>query len=166
MTSMVKTTLKVNAMKKTILLTTVSMTMIACTPVVAQRGNMINDYQLQDISVGTSKRSDILRTLGSPTTQSTFNENVWYYIGQETAKKGIFDPKVTKERIFLVAFTEEGTLETIEEIDRDRLNIPYARKKTPTHGNDVTILQEFLGNLGKFNPNQSSAATTGGGGPI
>ncbi|NCT40764.1 MAG: outer membrane protein assembly factor BamE [Alphaproteobacteria bacterium] len=136
----------------------------ACTPTVSQRGNMLENYQIEEIKVNESKRSDVLRTLGSPTTKSTFDPKVWYYIGQETEKRGIFDPKVTKERIFLVAFNDEGTLTDIEEIDRKRLNIPYVRDKTITHGNERTLAQELLGNLGKFNPQQnSSAATTGGG---
>jgi len=137
----------------------------ACSPTVAQRGNMLEDYQVEDITAGESKRSDVLRALGSPTTKSTFDPTVWYYIGQETEKRGIFDPKVTKERVFLVAFDPEGTLEAVEEIDRERINIPYVRTKTPTHGNETTIVQEFLGNLGKFNPQQQagSAATSGGG---
>jgi len=136
----------------------------ACTPVVAQRGNMLENYQVEELTTGESKRSDVLRSLGSPTTRSTFDQNVWYYIGQETQKRGIFDPKVVKERIVLVAFDEDGTLEAMEEIDRARLNIPYVRKKTKTHGNDRTLVQEFLGNLGKFNPQQESAATAGGSG--
>lgn len=150
--------------KHLFMITTSALIVSACTPVVSQRGNMLEDYQVAEVVTGESKRSDVLRTLGSPTTKSTFDENVWYYIGHETEKRGIFDPKVTQERIFLVAFDEEGTLEAIEEIDRERMNIPYVREKTKTHGNERTLAQEFLGNLGKFNPQgNDSAATTGGG---
>lgn len=149
--------------KNLFLLTSAALIIGACTPTVAQRGNMLENYQVTEVVAGESKRSDVLRTLGSPTTKSTFDSNVWYYLGQETEKRGIFDPKVTKERIFVVAFDEEGTLEAIEEIDRERMNIPYVRDKTKTHGNERTLAQEFLGNLGKFNPQQGSSATTGGG---
>lgn len=150
--------------KNLFILTLSALIIAACTPTVAQRGNMLEDYQLEEIVSGESKRSDVLRNLGSPTTKSTFDSNVWYYIGQETEKRGIFDPKVTKERIFLVAFDDEGTLEAIKEIDRERMNIPYVRDKTKTHGNERTIVQEFLGNLGKFNPQDGSSATAGGSG--
>ena len=139
----------------------------ACSPMMAQRGNLLEDYQVEQITAMESTRSDVLRNLGSPTTKSTFDPNVWYYIGQETSKRGIFDAKVVDERIVLVAFNEEGYVETIQDIDRERLNIPYVREKTPTHGNEQTVLQQFLGNLGKFNPNQTgSAATTGSGGGL
>lgn len=124
----------------------------ACTPTISQRGNMLQDYQIADVSVGESTRSEVLRALGSPTTKSTFDPLVWYYIGQETEKRGILDPEVIKERIFLVAFNEEGVLEAMKEIDRERIDIPYVREKTPTHGTERTVVQDLLGNLGKFNP--------------
>jgi outer membrane protein assembly factor BamE (lipoprotein component of BamABCDE complex) len=116
---------------------------------------MLEDYQVAEVTVGESTRSDVLRNLGSPTTKSTFDSNVWYYIGQETEKRGILDPEVTAERIFLVAFTDEGVLENLEEVDRERMSIPYVRKKTATYGNETGVLQQFLGNLGKFNPQQA-----------
>ncbi len=151
-------------MKTTFLILSSCLLINACTPVVAQRGNLLEDYQMQEVQVGTSTRSDVLRNLGSPTTKSTFDENVWYYIGQETSKKGILDPKVVKERVVLAAFDDEGTLIDLQDVDRERMNIPYTRTKTPTHGNNITIMQEFFGNLGKFNPQEGSAATTGTGG--
>lgn len=125
-----------------------------CSPTLARRGNMLENYQLEEVKPGQSTRSDVLRSFGSPTTQSTFDSDIWYYIGQETEKRGILDPRVTKERIFQVAFSEDGLLESIHEIDRGRMNIPYERGKTPTHGNETTVMQQFFGNLGKFNPQQ------------
>jgi len=114
---------------------------------------MVQDFQIAEIIELESTRSDVLRAMGSPTTKSTFDKNVWYYIGQETEKHGILDPEVVEERIVLVAFNDEGFVEALKDIDRERLNIPYVREKTPTHGNETTIMQQFLGNLGKFNPN-------------
>ena len=140
-------------MKKTVFILCVAcLITTACAPVVAQRGNLLEDHQITTVQVGTSTRSDVLRALGSPTTRSTFDPNVWYYIGQETSKKGILDPKITKERIVLAAFNEEGVLEALQDVDRERINVPYSRDKTETHGNDITITQELLGNLGKFQP--------------
>ncbi len=129
----------------------VSLMVSACTPTVAQRGNMLENYQLDQLTPGQSGRSEVLRILGSPTTQSTFDSNVWYYIGQKTEKRGILDPEITQERIIQVAFDPQGVLDSVHEINRDRMNIPYVREKTKTNGNDVTVMQQFLGNLGKFN---------------
>ena len=97
--------------------------------------------------------------MGSPTTQSTFNPNIWYYLGQESEKRGILDQQITDERIVVVIFNEDGVVEAIQEADSERENIPYARTKTPTHGNDLTFLQQLLGNLGRFNTPQDVSAT-------
>tara|TARA_R110001592_G_scaffold79054_1_gene236702 strand:+ start:34662 stop:35117 length:456 start_codon:yes stop_codon:yes gene_type:complete len=131
----------------------------ACTPMVAQHGNMLQDFQIEEIQPGTDTRSDVLRIFGSPTTQSTFNNDVWYYIGQETEKRSILDHEVVDERIIAVTFDNEGIVSTVEHLDGDRQNIPYARTKTPTHGNDLTFMQQLLGNLGRFNGASSQKTT-------
>ncbi len=138
-------------MKKTILLVFVSLMATACTPTQAVRGNIVEDYRLSEITPGISTRQNVLQSLGSPTTQAPFDDNVWYYIGQKTEKTGIFDPKVTEEKIVVVAFDEAGIVQQAQVVDADRINIPRVRDKTPTSGNEITPLQQMLGNLGKFN---------------
>ena len=142
-----------------------SATLMACTPTQSTRGNIVEDFRMTEITPGISTRNNVLKSLGSPTTKAPFDENVWYYIGQKMEKKGIFDPEVTEEKVVVVAFNEEGIVDTIEEIDNERLVIPKARDKTKTGGNDITILEQVLGNVGRFNKNgaDASAATTAGG---
>lgn len=130
------------------------LTTSACTPTTAQRGNMLQDFQIEEVVTGLHTRSDVLRILGSPTTFAPFNQNIWYYIGQETEKRGILDPEIMEERIIIVNFDKDGIVQDINEVNSDRMNIPINRSKTATHGNDITILQQFLGNLGKFNPQE------------
>lgn len=134
-------------------------TATACSPVTSQHGNMLQDFQVEEVKPGEHTRSDVLRILGSPTTQSTFNNNVWYYIGQETEKRSILDHEVTDERIVAVGFDKNGIVQTLEHLDGDRQNIPYTRTKTPTHGNDLTFMQQLLGNLGRFNGGNSQKVT-------
>ena len=128
----------------------------ACTPTVTQRGNMLEDYQIERIVPSIHTRSDVLRLLGSPTTEAPFDANTWYYIGQETEKRGILDPEVKEERIVVVQFDQEGVVQTVQDMDTERLDVPFERSKTPTHGHEVTAIQQFLGNLGKFNPQQGN----------
>jgi outer membrane protein assembly factor BamE (lipoprotein component of BamABCDE complex) len=147
-----------------ILLCSAALLVPACTPTVAQRGNMLEDYQMQTIIPGIHTRSDVLRILGSPTTQSPFDDNVWYYMGQETEKKGILDPKITKERIVEVTFNEDGTVQQLKEMPKNsRVDVPIERSKTPTQGTDSSITQEFFGNLGRFNTKGKESATKAGG---
>lgn len=122
-----------------------------CSPTVANRGNMVKDYQMVTINPGVSTKSDVLRAMGSPTTQDPFDENKWFYIGQVTEKNGVLDPKITDERIVMVDFDDTGIVEIIKDVGGQREDIPFERRKTATSGNEVTIMQQFFGNLGKFN---------------
>ena len=137
-----------------LLASAVTVSAAGCTPTTNVRGNIVQDYQLVEVVPGEDSRSDVLKKLGSPTTKATFDDNIWYYLGQETQKKGILDPKVIEERIIMVSFNEDGVVETIEDVNNDRVDIPIDRDKTPTSGNEITVMQQFLGNLGRFNPPQ------------
>ncbi len=139
-------------MKKIICAALAASALAACTPTTATLGNTIEDFQLAEVRPGTHTRSDVLRAFGSPTTVAPFDDNTWYYIGQQVEKHGIFDPEVVAERIIVVKFDEQGTVRAVEESDTGRLDIPLVERETPTHGNEVTFMQQFLGNIGRFNP--------------
>lgn len=151
-------------MKKLIALFLTTALLQACTPTQSSRGNMVEDFRMSQVTPGVSTRSNVLKSLGSPTTVAPFDDNVWYYIGQKMEKKGIFDPKVKEEKVVVVAFNEEGIVETMEEIDSDRIDVPKVRRKTHTGGNEITIMEQLLGNVGRFNKaDTGGAARTAGG---
>ncbi len=124
----------------------------ACTPTVAQHGNMLSDHQINEVAPGVHTKSDVLKLLGSPSSIAAFDNNTWFYIGQETEKKGILDKRITKERIVVIKFDDEGTLLSAADVDSDKVNVPISGDQTITHGNDLTVLQQILGNVGRFNP--------------
>ena len=127
------------------------MAVAACSPVTAKRGNLLETYQVEEVKAGEHTRTDVLNILGSPTTVSTFNPRIWYYIGQETEKRGILDEAIVDEKVVAVAFGADGFVEEIREMDNERADIPLDRNKTPTHGNELSFTQQLLGNIGRFN---------------
>lgn len=146
-----------SSMKKILVLAGITAALMACTPTQNVRGNLLQDYQLAEVQPGVDTQADVLHKLGSPTTRAPFDDNVWYYLGQETEKRGILDPEVKKERVVAVAFTPEGVVSEVRDIPNSREDIPYVREKTPTSGNDITVMQQLLGNLGKFNTSEAPA---------
>ena len=126
----------------------------ACTPMKETRGNLLEEDRTSQIQVGTSTRQQVFETLGSPTTVSPFDNNVWYYMGQRTEKHGIFDTEVVDEKIVVVQFDENNIVTAFDTMDDARLDVPIKDSKTPTYGNEVTVIQQLLGNLGKFNPKE------------
>ena len=145
----------------------IAITLAACTPTKAIRGNIVEDFRLSQVTPGVSTTSDVVRALGSPTTTDPFDPNIWYYIGQKTEKKGILDPKITQERILRLTFNPDTRLLTeVTPVDNKRNDIPIARDVTPTSGNEMNAVQQMMGNIGKFNKSgKSGSAATGGGLP-
>lgn len=125
----------------------------ACSPTKDVRGNLLQDYQISSVQAGVDTRSEVMRKLGSPTTTAPFDDKVWYYLGQETEKRGILDPEVKSERIVAVFFDENGIVTKLENVDPHRNDVPYVREKTPTSGQELTVMQQLLGNMGRFNKN-------------
>lgn len=145
-------------MKNALLLILALIPLSACTPTQVTRGNIVEDDRISEIVPGISTRQNVLTTLGSPTTVAPFDDNVWYYIGQKTEQRGVFDPEVKEQKVVVVSFNQDGVVEQIAPVDAQGLEIPIARRKTPTSGNDITVMQQLLGNIGKFNKPAESPA--------
>lgn len=137
----------------------------ACTPTVAQRGNMVDDERLQQLKIGTSTRSDVLGLFGTPTTQGTFDDRTWYYIGQHVEQTGVFAPDITEQRVVKLVFDPAtGTLRDMKVLGKDDArDVSMIDRETPTKGKELTVIQQMLGNLGKFSaPDKGFRPGTGG----
>ena len=135
---------------------------VACSPHRSTHGNLVEEKRIQKLEIGQFTKNDVVQTLGSPTSRAAFNDNIWYYIGLETVKQGFLDPKIENKRVFVATFDENDLLSSFEEQTADGIDIPIVARETPTHGTEMTVLEQFLGNVGRFN---SDGDTSGIGTP-
>ena len=141
----------------------------ACSPVVATRGNLIDNDRFDRIAVGRSTANDVANVFGSPTTISTFDRRTWYYIGQRTEKVAFFDPEIVERRVVRIEFSPTGVVSQIEDLDlEDAQTVELVERETPTLGRRLTVLEQLLGNFGRFNTPSSGAGRGGPGqrGPV
>lgn len=134
----------------------VALVLSACTPTVATRGNLISPTKFQQVQAQTSTRSDVIKFWGPPTTISTFDSNVWYYIGETTSQRGIFAPEVDKRRLIRVKFNpaNNDTVVDIADLDpKQAKEVALVSRTTPSAGKEFTAVQQFIGNIGKYNTN-------------
>ena len=126
----------------------------ACAPIVNTRGNLISPSKFQQVQANTSTRADVVHFWGPPTTTSPFDPNLWYYIGETTTQRGIFAPDVEKRRIIRIRFDSNNNDTVVEVSDLDpkqAKDVDLVSRTTPTAGKEFTAIQQFIGNLGKFN---------------
>jgi len=139
-------------MKKFILIATTTCILGACTPTQATRGNYLYSEDIASVQPSVTTEFEILNLFGTPTAKAVFDDNTWYYVGLKTEKESFFDEKVTERQVYQVKFDEAGIVQSIAEVENDTVDVPLASRVTPTSGNEVTFLQQVLGNVGKFNP--------------
>ncbi len=135
----------------------------ACAPVKANRGNYLRDEKVHQVELNKTTKEQITRKFGPPTTVASFDDNTWYYIGERTETMGMFETEVKERRIFMVQFDEEGVLENISEMDpKAAQEVKIVDRTTNTAGKEFTILQQLVGNVGRFNPATEQARSAGG----
>lgn len=126
----------------------------ACAPRVAIRGNLPRDEQLAKIQIGTQSRDEVAEILGTPSTLGTFDDKVWYYISRKTEKFAFFEEKVVDQKIVAIYFNEKNTVEAIQLYDENDLRkVEMVERTTPTAGKDLSVLDQLIGNLGRFGRN-------------
>jgi len=123
----------------------------ACAPISSHSGFQAIEASPKDVVVGTDTKSTVQAKLGSPSTKSTFDPNVWYYIAQVKEKTAFFRPKVTSRDITAMTFNKDT--EVLESVDNitlaDGKVIAFNGRETPTRGRELTILEQLLGNVGR-----------------
>jgi outer membrane protein assembly factor BamE (lipoprotein component of BamABCDE complex) len=139
-----------------------------CDNIVNQRGFAPTPGSVEKLEVGTQSREDVVRLVGSPSAVATFNPNVWYYISETQETYAFLKPKITAQKVIQVTFNESGRVEAIKNYDlKDAQDITMVARTTPTSGKELTVLEQILGNVGRFSgPRQQGnpGAPTGGGG--
>ncbi len=123
----------------------------ACATKTIMRGHIPDPGVVSSLKAGESTRNDVIARLGSPSALSSFQDNLWYYIGEEVEKEGFLDPEITARTILAVSFDDDGLLSAANEYTLDHARkVQFVERITPTEGQEFTLIQQLLGNLGRF----------------
>ncbi len=137
--------------RPTLLAGLLALSLSACTPTVQVRGNLPDPDLVSQIQPGTHSRQDIANLLGSPSTVSTFEDSRWYYIGQKSTQVAFFKPEMLEREVLVITFDQDGWVADTKSYDlADGRIIEPVDRMTPTEGREFTLLQQFLGNLGRY----------------
>ena len=123
----------------------------ACTPITSYVGFQAVDSKPADLKVGEDTKSTVLTKLGSPSAQSTFDPNVWFYMNQVKERVAFRRPRVVARNVTAIEFNKETEL--VASVNnytlKDGKVIAYNGRETPTRGRELTILEQLLGTVGR-----------------
>ncbi len=129
----------------------------ACANTVEQRGVTVDPDKLKQLQIGTSTVSDVGGLLGSPAATSSFGDLTWYYISQEMESWAFRLPKIKQQNAVIIRFDKSGIVQAIEQKDlADAQTVDTVKQTTPAAESQLTVLQQLLGNLGRFNDKQGT----------
>lgn len=144
-----------------------------CTPISVYQGFQVVDAKPADIKVGKDTKSTVLTELGSPSTVSTFDPNVWFYITQVSEHQAFYQARTIRRDVVAVSFNKED--DKVTKVDmltlKDGRVIAYNGRETPTRGRSLSVLEQIIGTLGQGgllnNPSDIAPGTRPGegGGP-
>jgi len=137
-----------------------------CESQVDVRGNLPDPEAVNLIKPGQSTRAQVETNLGTPSTIATFDKETWYYIGGRVKSVSFFRPELLERKVVVVRFNERGVVEDLRQLDADDgKDVAVVQRETPTKGRELTLLQQLIGNIGRFGGDQRQPADQNTGGP-
>jgi outer membrane protein assembly factor BamE (lipoprotein component of BamABCDE complex) len=125
--------------------------MAGCAVTVDNRGNAPDPELVEQIRPGKQNREQVVRMIGTPSTVATFDQETWYYISARTSTTAFKKTKLQDRQILTIRFNKQGVVAEITKFDAShgRL-VTLVNRKTPTKGKELTIIQQLVGNVGRF----------------
>lgn len=123
----------------------------SCSPIIDLRGHSDEQIDYTQIIPGQSSQEDVQAILGTPSAKSNFGDNTWYYITEKRETAGMLAPEIIDQSVTAVRFDDAGLVADISKTDKDKGKlVQYVEKTTPTEGRKMGIMEQLMGNFGKF----------------
>lgn len=145
-----------------------------CNPILRTHGYVPTaDAKPQAINPNSDTKASVLASLGSPSVEGTFDEEVetdtWYYINQVRERYAYLRPQIQEQSVTAISFNADGQVTKVAEygID-DRRVVDYESRETPTRGRELSVLEQIFGTIGRLPSDRIGGQQDvpgGGGGP-
>jgi outer membrane protein assembly factor BamE (lipoprotein component of BamABCDE complex) len=139
----------------------VPLALAACAPAQELRGNLPDPDSIGQVVPGKSTKAEVTKLLGSPSNISTFDNNVWYYIARRSVRDALSEPQLVAQTVYVVQFDDTGVVKSFQQQDNNDTDVAMIPRTTPASGKELSVIEQLLGNFGKFT-NSDEKKKTGG----
>jgi outer membrane protein assembly factor BamE (lipoprotein component of BamABCDE complex) len=109
------------------------------------------DKKQEKLIINKSNKNDILKLLGSPSTKSTFDNNLWIYIERKTDNSALIKfgkEKILVNNVLIVEINSMGMLEKKELLNLNNMeDLKFSTLTTDSDYNKRTFLYDFLSSM-------------------
>ncbi|MGI9481580.1 MAG: outer membrane protein assembly factor BamE [Hyphomicrobiales bacterium] len=128
------------------------------------RGYLPRGEELQKIHMGMSK-TQVQTILGSPSTTATLNHqgDSFYYVSSKVETKSFFHPKILEREVVAIRFDQSDKVAGFGHYGlEDGKVVNFSSRETPVEGKEESLIRDFFGNLGKYEPGAGGGGNKGG----
>ena len=126
-------------------------TIMACAPVIDNRGYFFDDRSVDNIEKGVTNKEAVRETFGSPSSESVLNNGAYYYIYSRFVTESYRAPEEVDRKVLAIYFDENKTVRDLAVYGlEDGIIVPIVARTTQTQGSELTALQQIFGNVGRF----------------
>lgn len=123
----------------------------ACNPVLRTHGYIATEDKPQAVEPKKDTKASVLARLGNPSVKSTFDDNTWYYMSSVTERMAYLTPVTRDRTITAITFNDNGKVEKVAEYGiEDGQYVSYVKRKTPTRGRELSVLEQIFGTIGRI----------------
>ena len=142
--------------------------LVACAPVISQRGYLPDPESEAAIKAGADSKTSVQSRLGYASTTATFGNDSWYYISATEKQVAFFTPTVLRRSVLAIYFDKNNKVTDVRHYAlKDGHVIAFESRETPARGRETTFLQELLkATPGSSATNIQETNPGNGGGPI
>ena len=144
-------------------ITIIAGSLISCTPLIHNHGYVFSQESLAKIETNKTNMQSVREIMGSPTTISSNNGMVYYYISSVFVNETYKKPREIDRRIAAIYFDQNDVVSDMGFYGLADGNIvAFIERRTSTSGKELSLLAQMFGNLGRFDGGQGGAPSAGG----
>jgi len=140
-------------MRKLFIFFIISLFISACTLKKVEKHHGVNflNKKQEKLTVNKSNKNDILELLGSPSTKSTFDSDLWIYIERKTENSSLTkfgSERITINNVLLLEISNMGLLKKKEFLDLANMQeLKFTELTTENSFTKNTFLYDFLSSM-------------------
>ena len=119
--------------------------------VTSNHGVLSLEKKYNEIFIKKTNKNDILDILGPPSTDSTFNNNIWIYVERKKINQSIIKlgkKKIEKNNVLVLELDERGILVKKELYDLNKMNkLDFSKNTTEKSYSKNTFIYNLLTSL-------------------
>lgn len=139
------------SIRKILLLSSLCLLLNSCFTKEYTHGYPEDKSLVEKLQIGVTTQDQALEILGDPSTKSTFNPDIWYYISSKMKAKGFLKAKITNEQVMKLSFKKSKLSEIVFTDNITHQEIVFNKDKSHVGGDDSGVLKDFFHNFGRFN---------------